>query len=114
MRGSNTLFSDIFEDNKPPKQRKGRSLNLINKRNECLIARYFYYGKFCDKKYTSIIEILSEEFFLSTVTIPEIIDDNSQLLHSLKKEANNPNHFKNKWPHLTWPAPAKKLYQNVL
>lgn len=102
MRGSNTLFADIFEDQQPVKQRKGRSSTLIAQRNECLIDRYYFYGKFCDKRYTSILKTLSLEFFISEVTIPEVITDNETFLHSLKKQQPTPQHFKKKWPHLVW------------
>ena len=101
MRGSNTLFSDIFEDNVVIKQRKGRSADLIKLRNECLIDRYFYYGlqKF---RYNYILDILSKEFFLSPITIPEVIEANFEKLSALKKEQPAMKYFKEKWPHLSW------------
>jgi hypothetical protein len=102
MRGSNTLFSDIFIDEKPvEKQAKGRSANLNDKRNELLINRYYYYGlqKF---RYDFILDKLSEEFFLSVVTIPKVIDENYLILHNLKKEQPSKQLLQKKWPHLVW------------
>ena len=103
-RGSNTLFADIFENAKPvEKQRKGRSSTLIAQRNECLIDRYYYYGKFHNSRYSFILKTLSTEFFISEVTIPEVIDDNFNLLSQLKTLQPNTKYFKDKWPFLQWP-----------
>ncbi len=102
-RGSNTLFADIFEAPvEGVTQRKGRSADLHARRKECLVDRYFYYGKLTEKRYPLILEKLSVEFFLSTVTIPEIIDGNYSQLVELKKAAPDSNYFKKKWPHLVW------------
>lgn len=102
-RGANTLFADIFETSTVVKQRKGRSSTLIAQRNECLIDRYYYYGKFHNSRYSFILKTLSGEFFISEVTIPEVIDENFALLANLKKLQPNPKYFKEKWPHLQWP-----------
>lgn len=105
MRGSLSLFTDIFEQPVTPGpevRRKGRSPELHAKRNECLIDRYYYYGKFMDRRYESIIKTLSEEFFISPVTIPEVIAENSSLLLNLKKNQPSKNWFSKKWPHLSW------------
>lgn len=106
MRGSNTLFNDIFTTPEAAvKQRKGRSSTLIAKRNECLIDRYYFFCKFHEKRYDVVLRTLSAEFFISSVTIPEIIDENFALLANLKKEAPAEIYFKKKWPHLSWSNP---------
>jgi hypothetical protein len=102
MRGK-SLFVEIFEPSaKPSNQKKGRSADLHAKRNECLIHRFFYYGKFTSNRYEKIIKDLSNEFFLSTVTIPEVIDDNYQQLIKLKEQQPPKSYFVKKWPHLNW------------
>jgi len=103
MRGSLSLFADVFEKPAPEASRKkGRSAELNARRNECLVDRYFFYGKYTDKRYSNIIEILSQEFFLSTVTIPEVISENVALLAKLKKEQPSKSFFSKKWTHLNW------------
>lgn len=104
MRGSLTLFTDIFEESTiaPEAKKKGRSSELHTKRNECLIHRYYFYGNFSDMRYTSIIEALATEFFLSTATIPDLIKDNIQLLKELKDKKPNKAFFARKYPHLNW------------
>jgi hypothetical protein len=107
-RGSQTLFKNIFTEvnssssSPAEKQRKGRSEALNNKRNECLLDRYFFYGKFSGLRYELILEVLSSEFFLSEVTIPKIVDENLEKLIQLKKQLPDKKYFQNKWPHLVW------------
>lgn len=108
-RGSLSLFKDFFEDNPVPvdvaeAKRKGRSAELILQRNECLVERYYYYGKFTDKRYLKILEQLSFEFFLSTVTIPEVINENFETLSALRQQKPVRPYFTKKWPHLVWPV----------
>lgn len=104
MRGSLTLFTDIFEESATTSgtKKKGRSSELHAKRNECLIHRYYFYGNFSDMRYTAIIEALAQEFFLSTVTIPEVIQSNIDLLKNLKDIKPNKTFFVKKYPHLNW------------
>jgi len=103
MRGSQSIFRDVFENRPAPEEkRKGRSATLHSQRNECLIARYYYYGKFTDKRYLSILETLSFEFHLSTVTIPELINDHIEQLSTLKAKQPAKSYFVKRWPHLVW------------
>jgi len=106
MRGVNTLFTDIFDQSKEstPKSGKGRNSRLHEARNEALVSRYFYYGNFFDRKlsYEFIINKVASEFYLSPVTVPEIIEANYNLLVKLKKDQPAIKYFKDKWPHLVW------------
>jgi hypothetical protein len=104
MRGANTLFKNVFQKQKSEvtKKRKGRSPELHALRNECLVDRYYYYGKFSDKRYTIIIETLSHEFFISPITIPELLSKNYSKIDKLKKQLPAKTYFVKKWPHLRW------------
>lgn len=105
MRGSNTLFADIFEEETlPAKTGKGRSNTLHDARNEALISRYYYYGKFFENKlnYNYIITTIAGEFWLSPVTVPEVINANFEILAKLKSEKPALKYFKEKYPHLVW------------
>lgn len=108
MRGSNTLFSDIFitNDTLPaPKQRKGRSASLIEMRNDLLIHRYVFYSELTPRlNYEFIIEKIAAELFLSPVTVPELIADNRGKIHALRRQQPNRLFFQKKYPHLVWDA----------
>jgi len=104
VRGQQKLFADVFLT--PPEltvQRQGRSEELIGQRNECLIARYYYHGKFGEKRYDSILSELQSEFFIEEFTIQKRISENYELLLSLKAQQPTRDFFKKKWPHLVWP-----------
>jgi hypothetical protein len=106
QRGSLTLFKNIFTDDSPApieKQKKGRSEYHNSRRNDCLVDRYLFYGMFSSWRYEKILKELSEEFFLSEVTIPKVIDENLDKLIELKKMKPEKSFFQNKWPHLVWP-----------
>lgn len=82
--------------------RKGRSNKLVEKRNEYLLARYYYYHNFSDKRYDVILEQLSEEFYLSTSTIQDLVQHNMSFLYDLKDMNPRRGYFDAKWPHLVW------------
>lgn len=100
-----TLFNDFFtEPQTELRMVKGRSEKLNNRRNELLLNRYYFYGKFFDNKlsYTFIIGKVADEFFLSPVTVPQIVEDNLEVLAQIKKSQPALKTFKDKWPHLVW------------
>lgn len=105
LKVHNTLFVPSF---KQGKQRKGRSAKLILQRNECLLDRYLYYGRLSGKRYDLIIEELSTDFFLSSSTIAEILNDNYDKLSTSKKayqhlsDVQFKKNLENKWPKLSW------------
>jgi hypothetical protein len=105
VRGATTLFAGIFYDEAPVvtmKPRKGRSDELNALRNECLVSRYYYTGRESKRAYTLLIREIAEQFFISPVTVSEVIQDNYSLLIGLKKENPGKAYFMKKWPHLVW------------
>lgn len=102
MRGSHTLFNDIFIDEKPDiKPSKGRSAELHEKKIECICARYFFYGR-QNLTYTYILNVLSDEFWLSKITIVHILSERHAQLHKLKTAPPSNKDFAKRWPHLVW------------
>lgn len=105
MRGQQALFENFFEqpqDVVTTTTRRGRSEELIAARNEALVDRYYFYGKFTDKRYDAILEDLEKEFFIAQFTIQERINENFAKLSELKAHAPTKDYFKKKYPHLVW------------
>jgi hypothetical protein len=103
IRGQQKLFKEVFvEAPALTAKRQGRSETLHNLRNECLVDRFYFYGKFTDKRYSAILDLLKFEFFLETFTIQERINENYGLLSELKLKQPGKNYFHKKWPHLVW------------
>lgn len=102
MRGQ-TVFNRIIKDGGlTGTLRKGRNDTLITKRNECLTARYFFYGSSKNKCYEEILRMLVGEFYLSPATISAIIMDRTEQLQMLKQKQPTLFYFQNRWPHLKW------------
>jgi hypothetical protein len=104
VRGTNTLFKEFFEAEQPIKVAPKGIIQSTNasRRNECLVDRYFFYGKYYGLSYNRILDELEKEFFISKGTIPDIISDNIDQLRSIKKVAPVRADLKKKWPHLDW------------
>lgn len=100
------LFTSLFDEDilpaEPPRQRKGRSDELNERRNELLLARYYWYGQFSSKRYGAVIKSLSTEFFLTERTIQDIIQTEYGILLRLKKLQPPEAYFRKQWPHLVW------------
>jgi hypothetical protein len=102
MRGQK-IFDDIIKDTGlSGNTRKGRSNSLITKRNECLAARFYYYGSMKHKCYEEILRLLLSEFFIAPDTISSIIQDSLEQLRLLKKKNPTLYYFQRRWSHLKW------------
>jgi len=102
MRGQK-MFNDIIKGSNLSKEpRKGRNDKLITMRNDCLLARYFYYGFYKNICYEEILRALVSEFFLSPNTITNIIQNHEAQLLAIRKRAAVSYYFQSKWPHLKW------------
>ncbi len=102
MRG-HKVFKEIIKDIGITKEkRKGRNNSLVDRRNECLVARYYYYAAIKNKCFEDILRQMVTEFFLSPTTISFIVRDNSEQLQFLKEKSPVVHFFQNRWPHLKW------------
>jgi hypothetical protein len=102
QRGSQTLFKDFFKDEPLSEKQKRGPREMNQRRNECLVARYFFYAKYSGLGYGIILRILSREFFLSEDTLPDVIEANFERLAALKKNPPDKVQLMEKWPHLNW------------
>ncbi len=100
MVGAKT-FSKITRETLSP-SRKGRNNTLIARRNDCLLARYFYYGYYKNKTYEDTIRLLINEFFLSKMTIIGIIQSHVSMLEDMKERGPSIYYLQSHWPHLKW------------
>lgn len=102
MRGQSHFEEHTKEPGLGIRPRKGRSDRLVARRNECLLARYYYYGYFKNMCYEETIRQLVIEFYLSPNTIAHIVLHNRAYLQSLKQKGVVPYYFQNHWPHMKW------------
>lgn len=110
IKGGNTLFNDIFPTEAPAVHRRGRSFTLDTDRNDCLISRYYYFGIETGLRYELLIKIVSRQFWLSEVTVYNILTINNHLLQKVRKEKPTKTDLRKKWPHMSWELPDLKDY----
>lgn len=104
MRGQAT-FQSLFPDQQPdlPKEPgKGRSAAHDSRRNELLLARYFYYGQNPRNRYEWILAQLSSEFFLTERRIIDLIAANMDIMRRLRNDPPTLTDLRRRWPHLHW------------
>jgi hypothetical protein len=102
MRGRKVF--DLLTASDEPMQpvKKGRNSDLVGLRNECLVARFYYYTVFSKRCYEDILNRLSGEFFLTVQTVVNILQDNTGEVARHRKDATTVNHLRAQWPHLKW------------
>jgi hypothetical protein len=106
MRGRD-LFNDLIQPDQPDvtvkeNKRKGRSSDLITKRDAKLIARYYYHAIFLRKRYDDVLSSLEEEFDISIGTIPQVIEKNATGIQQIKNEKPGKKDLMAKWPFFVW------------
>lgn len=106
MRGS-TFFHQLFNDKKDDKPvvRKGRSVVLVQERNELLLLRYYFYGNYSELRHNAVLKRLKEEFFLSETRILDIISQNHDALRRIKNERITLQELRKEYPHFNWSLP---------
>lgn len=107
-RGSRNLFSNLLieeDDNVLTIARSiGRDQRLLQKRDECLVHRHYFYLKVKGLQYQDILSCLQNEFFLAEYTIVERLqmEDNYRLLRRLIKEEMPARDLRRQFPFLIW------------
>ena len=89
MRGRRTLDSIVYGERADcqshAKRKVCRDPELIRRRNEILVHRYFFLVQ-KNTRYETVVKTLSDEFYLSTVTIAKILTDQVDRLLQIKRE----------------------------
>lgn len=112
IKGGTTLFNEIFTEQATATTTttRGRSSIFDKDRNECLISRYYFFGLHTGFRYELLIKIISQQFWLSEVTVYNILKTNHQTLVDIRKQKPVKNDLKKRWPHLSWELPEIKDY----
>jgi len=86
----------------PQPKLRGRSAELISKRNEALFYRFYFKTKLEKKFYNEVVAELQTEFYISCIMIQKLLQANSDRILALKKEALTGTILKKKFPYLNW------------
>ncbi len=106
LRGHRTYLS-LFQNDSPAEvlavpEKRGRSEQLIIKRNELLIHRHYFYYKIKGLQYHIGLQALESEFFLTERTIVDIVQNNHGIIKELRNLAPEIHYFKKKYPFMAW------------
>lgn len=114
QRGVHTIYRNLFGETTPAAPSSTPSIR--EKKIECIIDTYYYYGnrehmvngKPVRMDYASLLEVVAGNFFLSTITLHDIICRNIDKVAILKQEWKNrpvaelQKHLQKKWPMFVW------------
>jgi hypothetical protein len=106
QRGSQSIFATLFTDENTgtlaTPERRGRSEELLEQRNELLFCRYYFYAKICRKQYNDTLLLLRTELFIESRTIINTIQNNSKYMQQLRMQKPDVGYFKKKFPFMVW------------
>lgn len=72
------------------------------RRDERLIARYYYYAVINKKTINDVLEALETEFNLGTDYISDLLAANITAIKELRNKNPKKQWFARKWPYLKW------------
>jgi hypothetical protein len=101
MRGKK-LYNELLQPGGPDQAQKGRKDELLEDRNKCLVARYYYYGHLKARSYEDILLLLVREFFLSPDRINRIVLNYAETIAEMKQQKVSLYRLSVLWPHLCW------------
>lgn len=105
-RGIGVFNSLLFEDDATTTlvrpEHKGRCPELIEKRDELLLYRFYYKSKIQRRIYDDVLDALEAEFFISQTMIKKIIQSKSELVLQIKRQQPDVTALKKRWPHIVW------------
>lgn len=107
-RGSNTFYTLFGEEYELPEDKpvlKGRSATKIELRNELLLHRYYFYGRFTPFRYDLVLQHLESEFFLEPRTIQDIITASVLRIRAIKQSAPTVKELRARWSWMDWTPP---------
>lgn len=96
------LFPESSPSEKPASPSIGRSPELINKRDEFLLHRFYFKTKIERKAYPDVFDELSEEVYLSKIQIQKIISAKIDDILRIKSSKPDIKDLRSRWPHINW------------
>ncbi|RXQ96063.1 hypothetical protein EO244_04265 [Ancylomarina salipaludis] len=80
-----------------------RRSRLIERRNRCLIARFYYWTEIKRLRFDDVLDVLQEEeFFIKDRNIMNIINSSNDYLNNLIKSSATPRELKKQYPTFNW------------
>ena len=82
--------------------RRGRSTELLSRRNDKIAARFYYYSNIKRYSYRITLEFLSIEFDLRERVVEDSLKSNRETLDKLFSEKPSVAELKRRIPYMVW------------
>lgn len=104
MRGKNVLYSEfVGKENANKISKKGRSAELLESRDICLLYRYYYYIKIKKFGYEESLNSLCKEFFIAKSNVIFRLNLQAErLTYIVKEEKPCSEDMKRIYPWIEW------------
>jgi hypothetical protein len=90
---------------------KGRSEELDQQRNECLVTRYIYMMDLTGWRLDLLKRMLAKDFFLKVRTVEDILAANYFLVKQIREQRLTKKNIAEKFPQYCWEMPDKSYYE---
>lgn len=116
QRGHTSIYKNLFDEPVGSAAPETPQPTIREKKVECILETYYYYGrkettvngKPVRMNYTALLEVVAANFFISTITLHDIVSKNMDKITILKQEwksrpiAELQKHMARKWPMFVW------------
>ncbi len=103
MKGQQSLFSELFEEQVIRTEEKPRPRNFfMPDRNLHLAYRYYFWAEIKFMRYDKCLEYLEKEFYITDVRIIDILSDNRNSINEIVKTKPTIKDLQKIIPHLNW------------
>ena len=102
MRGSNAVVSifPVSIETKP--EQKGRRNVHIDRRDDALATRFYFYHHIKRLRYDDILLKLEREFFITTNVIIQRLNERTEFMKQLSKDTPKRDCLKKMFPFFVW------------
>lgn len=91
--------------------KKGRNEGLIQRRNQQLVARFYFYSTLNDLKFSRVLELLESEFFISQSRIADLLAQQSDQITAIELNSITVNDLRDTYPSMNWQYNHGKMSQ---
>lgn len=101
MRGRQKLYTELLHPKTEPSHGSGKRV-YMERRDEALIHRYYFYTVIIGKSYEHTLAELVNEFYLSERAVILRLEENYAALKDLLAESPKVAQIRLKYPYYSW------------
>ena len=102
MRGSNAILSLFPSPIETHPEQKGRRNVHLDRRDDALAARFYFYHHIVRIRYDDILLKLEQEFFITTNVVIQRLNTRTNYMKDLSKQGAQAAYLKKMFPFYVW------------